>query len=119
MVDTAFVRPGRFDRVVHVVLPSKQERISILGLHIRRMKWTVANDSPVLDLICEKIAARTEGFSGADLATLCRAAAVRCLLEDLEDGASMEERHFTQAQENGVSASSSGDLVERIRQWSP
>ena len=31
----------------------------------------------------------------------------------------MEERYFTRAQENGVSASSSGDLVERIRQWSP
>ena len=75
----------------------------------------MANDSPVLDLICEKIAARTEGFSGADLAVLRRAAAVRC---SFEDGSYMEERNFTQDQGNGVSASSSGDLVERIRQWS-
>lgn len=116
MVDKAFLRPGRFDRVVHVGLPSVQDRVSILRLHMGRMKMKLGEDVHHLERTCVNLAECTQGFSGADLAALCRAAAVRCLLEN---GEYVEERHFVEAQEHGLAASSSRDFVERIRLWNP
>jgi proteasome regulatory subunit len=116
MVDKAFLRPGRFDRVVNVGLPSVQDRVSILRLLIGRMKMREAEDMDDLERTCVNLAECTQGFSGADLAALCRAAAVRCLLEN---GECVDERHFIEVQERGLVASSSGELVERIRRWNP
>lgn len=116
MVDKAFLRPGRFDRVVNVGLPSVEDRVSILRLHIGRMKMRAAEDMDELECICVNLAECTLGFSGADLAALCRAAAVRCLLEN---GEYVEERHFIESQEHGLAASNSRNLVERIRRWNP
>jgi transitional endoplasmic reticulum ATPase len=116
VVDKAFLRPGRFDRVVNVGLPSVEDRVSILRLHIGKMKMRAAEDVDDLERTCVALADCTLGFSGADLAALCRAAAVRCLLEN---GEYVEERHFIEVQEGGLTASSSTYLVERIRRWNP
>ena len=67
-------------------------------------------------MLCEIISQRTEGFSGADLSALCRAAAVRCLLEGSDW---VEERHFAQELDEGFAASSSDDLVQRNEKWRP
>ena len=58
-LDSAFRRPGRFDRVIFVPPPDVGARAEILRLHLL--------DKPVEDLEFEDIAKRTEGFSGADL----------------------------------------------------
>ncbi len=58
-VDPAFRRPGRFDKVQFVPPPDRPARAAILRTHLK--------DKPQNDVDVDKVAARTEGFSGADL----------------------------------------------------
>ena len=71
-IDPALRRPGRFDREIEIGVPNKQGRLEILQIHTRGMP--LAED---VDL--EKIASITHGFVGADLAALCKEAAMRAL----------------------------------------
>lgn len=69
VLDTALLRPGRFDRQVTVDLPSYKGRLSILKVHARDKKL-----APEVSL--EAIAQRTPGFSGAELSNLLNEAAI-------------------------------------------
>lgn len=71
-IDPALRRPGRFDREIEIGIPDKKGRKEILEIHTRGMP--LAND---VDL--NKIADMTHGYSGADLAALCKEAAIRAL----------------------------------------
>ncbi len=71
-VDEALRRPGRFDREIEIPVPDKKGRLEILQIHTRSMPLEEG-----LDL--EKLAARTHGFVGADLAALAREAAMQAL----------------------------------------
>ncbi len=69
VLDTALLRPGRFDRQVTVDYPDFKGRLGILEVHSRDKKV-----SPEVSL--EAIARRTPGFTGADLANLLNEAAI-------------------------------------------
>ncbi|NPA05546.1 MAG: CDC48 family AAA ATPase, partial [Crenarchaeota archaeon] len=71
-LDPALRRPGRFDREIEIPLPDKKGRLEILQIHTRSMP--LAED---VDL--ERLAEMTRGFTGADLAALCREAAMHAL----------------------------------------
>jgi len=71
-LDPALRRPGRFDREIGIGIPDKEGRQDILQIHTRGMPL---ND----DVDLERIASVTHGFVGADLAALCREAAMICL----------------------------------------
>jgi ATP-dependent 26S proteasome regulatory subunit len=118
MIDSAFLRPGRFDRVVHVGLPSSTERGSILRLHISRMRIHDSDNVDTLSTLCESLAKRTKGFSGADLAALCHAAAIRALIEKGDD-ALIDKCDFDQALDCDVKPSSDEQLVHRLSTWRP
>ncbi|KAL7568750.1 hypothetical protein ACA910_021742 [Epithemia clementina (nom. ined.)] len=113
MVDRAFLRAGRFDRIVHVGLPSEEERFSIMKLLVRNMKISFDSKSPEFDRLCRHLAQSTQGYSGADLAALCRSATVFCILEN---GTSLQQSHFMKALDDSQPSSSS-KLVERIAKW--
>ena len=69
VLDKALLRPGRFDRQVHVGLPDIRGREQILKVHMRKV--------PISDQVEPSIIARgTPGFSGADLANLVNEAAL-------------------------------------------
>jgi len=69
VLDTALLRPGRFDRRVPVDLPDKQGRVDILKVHCR--------NKPLADEVdLGEIAGRTIGFSGASLKNLMNEAAI-------------------------------------------
>lgn len=69
VLDPALLRPGRFDRRVMLDLPDIKDREEILGIHAR--------NKPLEDgVFMRKIAERTPGFSGADLANLLNEAAI-------------------------------------------
>lgn len=69
VLDKALLRPGRFDRQVHVALPDIRGREQILKVHMRKV--------PLSEQIDPSIIARgTPGFSGADLANLVNEAAL-------------------------------------------
>ncbi len=69
VLDAALMRPGRFDRQVTVDRPDYAGRLQILGVHARSK--TLAKD---VDL--DKVARRTPGYTGADLANLLNEAAI-------------------------------------------
>ena len=74
ILDTALLRPGRFDRQVVVPLPNQIERKAILAVHCRAKQL-----APEVDL--DVIARSTPGFSGADLANLANEAAIVAVRE--------------------------------------
>ncbi len=67
-LDPALLRPGRFDRQVLVSPPDLEGREAILKVHSRKM--------PVAAVDFDKVARRTSGLTGADLANLCNEAAI-------------------------------------------
>jgi cell division protease FtsH len=69
VLDSALLRPGRFDRQVTVDVPDIKGRLEVLEVHARNKKI-----APEVSL--EAIARRTPGFSGADLANLLNEAAI-------------------------------------------
>ena len=76
VLDPALLRPGRFDRRIVVDRPDKLGRLAILEVHARNVK--LAQD---VDL--KKLAARTPGFAGADLANLINEAALLAARQNL------------------------------------
>jgi transitional endoplasmic reticulum ATPase len=69
IIDEALLRPGRFDRILQVPTPDKDARIEILKIHTK--KKPLAKD---VDIV--KLAERTEGSTGADLAAIANSASI-------------------------------------------
>jgi SpoVK/Ycf46/Vps4 family AAA+-type ATPase len=78
-VDSALLRPGRFDRMALVVPPDQKAREAILQYHLR--------DRPVASLDLAAVARRTDGFSGADLAHVCETATEQAMEASMDAGA--------------------------------
>lgn len=85
-VDTALRRPGRLDRTLLVLPPDAPAREAILRYHV--------SGKPVEALDLAWLAGKTEGYSGADLAHLCEAAAELAMEESMASG---KPRPLTQA----------------------
>lgn len=88
MVDTALLRPGRFDRIILTPVPDKKARLEILKVHTKGM--------PLKEVDLDYLAEQSEGFVGADLEALCREAAMLALREDIK-GKIITADHFEQA----------------------
>lgn len=84
-LDSALRRPGRFDREIEIGIPDKRGRHEILLIHSRGMP--IARD---VDL--KVLAERTHGYTGADLAALCRETAMKALHKYLPEINLEEER---------------------------
>ena len=86
ILDSALLRPGRFDRQVLVDRPDRVGRLQILRVHTAAIKL-----APETDL--EQVAALTPGFTGAELANLANEAA---LLATREDRDAITRRRFSE-----------------------
>jgi transitional endoplasmic reticulum ATPase len=108
MLDSALLRPGRFDRIVYVPVPEKEGRLQILEIHTKNM--------PIKDKkrLIEKMAQETEGYTGADLESLCREAGMLALRED-KDAKEITEKHFEKAMEKVAPSVTKADQ-ERYKQ---
>jgi transitional endoplasmic reticulum ATPase len=84
-LDPALRRPGRFDREIEIGVPDKQGRYEILQIHTRGMP--LAED---VDL--KKLSDMSHGYTGADLAALCRETAMKALRRYLPQINLEEER---------------------------
>lgn len=84
-LDPALRRPGRFDREIEIGVPDKQGRYEILQIHTRGMPLAE-------DVNLKKLAAMTHGYTGADLAALCRETAMKALRRYLPQINLEEER---------------------------
>ncbi len=87
MLDSALLRPGRFDRHITVDLPDKAARQQILTIHTE--KKPLADDVSL-----ERIAQETFGFSGAQIESVANEAAIYAMRDQ---ASKIEARHFSYA----------------------
>jgi len=75
MLDRAILRPGRFDRLIEVPKPDHEGRKRILEIHTREMNLADSVDF-------DRLAADTDDFSGAELASLATEAGMFAIRDD-------------------------------------
>lgn len=101
ILDRALLRPGRFDKLLITPLPDEGVRAKILEVHTR--------DMPLEGVDLKQIAARLEGYVGADIENLCREAGLIALRED-KDIEKVTSQHFEEAMKL-VRASTDGETA--------
>lgn len=102
-LDSALLRPGRFDKLIYVTPPDEAARAAMFGKFVRPRN--VAADVDV-----EKLAATTAGFSGAEIAKICSEAGLAAwerdcgggggVKEEVDEGAGIVFADFERAMEN-------------------
>lgn len=102
MVDPALLRPGRFDRQILVPAPDVESRFEILKIQTKSMPLTK-------DVDLKKIAAETEGYSGADLEALVREAALDAMRENMK-AKEVKKSNFEEAKKRVV-----GSLTREVQ----
>jgi len=76
IVDPAVLRPGRFDRLIYVPEPIEEGRYAVFKIHVKNIP--LAKDVDIREL-----ARITKGYSGADIESVCREAAMIALRRDI------------------------------------
>lgn len=87
-IDPALRRPGRFDREIEITAPNAEERHEILQLHARHLPLDT-------NLKLKFVADMCNGYVGADLAALCREAAMAALRRTMQDGTAGEMQQIS------------------------
>ena len=92
MIDSAFLRPGRFDVKIEVTLPKLETREKIFEVYIKRM--TVEKKIKIKEL-----AKKTDGASGADIEAICREAGMFAIRENIisKEKLIVTSKHFEKA----------------------
>lgn len=114
VLDKALLRPGRFDRHIHIDAPDVEGRKEIFKVHLAGLKLKEDDDlknlnldftqysekrKEIIDKLAGRLAALTPGFAGADIANCCNEGA---LIAARYDDLSVETHHFEQAIERVV-----------------
>ena len=86
ILDSALLRPGRFDRIIYMPVPEKQERLEIFKVHTRSMPLAK-------DVNLNSLAEKTKGYTGADIEAICREAGMLALRENRE-AKQVKKKHF-------------------------
>ncbi|MGN6823107.1 MAG: CDC48 family AAA ATPase [Candidatus Nitrosocosmicus sp.] len=77
IIDPALLRPGRFDRILYVAPPDRDSRLQIIKIHTKKKPLAE-------DVNLERLADQTEGYTGADIASLSSAAVMLSLREHID-----------------------------------
>jgi len=87
MLDPALLRPGRFDRILLVSAPEEKGRLEILKVHTKNMpigqEKKLLTDKEKEEFVSD-LAKKTGGYTGADIESLAREAAMLALRDDIE-----------------------------------
>jgi len=99
MLDAALLRPGRFDRILLISTPEESGRLKILQIHTKKMP--IGDSKKILDakskeIFLKEIAKQTNGYTGADLESLAREAAMLALRESIT-AERVQKKHFDNA----------------------
>ncbi len=77
MIDTALLRPGRFDRIILAKTPDEKARLQVFKVHTQKMPLAK-------DVKLEQLAKQAEGYVGSDIESVCREAAIFALRKDMK-----------------------------------
>ncbi len=107
MLDAAILRPGRFDEIIEIPMADERDRKEIFAVHLKNKPLApeISNDD---------LAARTEGFSGAEIASVCNKAAIMAVRR-IVDGGLGEEISLTKA-EVRIESDDINNTLEEVRQ---
>ncbi len=89
MLDSALLRPGRFDKILLVNAPEEKGREIILNIHTGKMPLNK-------NVNIKKIAEETDGYTGADLESVAREAGLLALRENIE-AKEVSKKHFDES----------------------
>ncbi len=103
IIDPSLLRPGRFDRLVLIPSPDEEARLEIFKIHTKNMPLGK-------DVDIKHLAEVTENYSGADIESLCREAAMLTIREN-ENAANVKKIHFDKALES-VRASITPNIIK-------
>ena len=76
ILDTALLRPGRFDRIILTPVPDKKTRLEVFKVHTAEM--------PLKNVDIDDLAEKTDGYVGADIEAICREAAIHALRDNIK-----------------------------------
>ncbi len=107
IIDTAIMRSGRFDRFFLITAPDDVARKEILKIHTR--------DMPIKGVDLDMLVKQTNHFSGADIESLCREAAMLALREKI-DAAAVTTSHFKMAKKK-VRPTCGPDVVQAYQNY--
>lgn len=110
MIDKAMLRPGRFDRILYVPAPERDDRRKIFKVHTADMPL-----APDLEDHLDILANRTQNYTGADIENICREAGMQAIREALRNGEEtidlIEKRHFDSAMDK-IKPSLTDDVIQ-------
>ncbi|MCW4032409.1 MAG: CDC48 family AAA ATPase [Candidatus Bathyarchaeota archaeon] len=109
-IDPALRRPGRFDREIEIGVPDKKGRLETLQIHTRNMPLAK-------DVELKKLSEITHGYTGADIAALCRESAMKALRRYVPEINLEEEKippHMLDSMEVNI-----GDFTKAFREITP
>jgi len=117
IIDSALLRPGRFDRLIEIGLPNEKARLEILKIHTAK--------KPLADDInLEELAKKTDKYSGADLSAIVNEAVMLAIRECVLSGKAkedaqvceykVEKKHFDEAMKKVQPTAAESDIYKRF-----
>ena len=113
MIDTALLRPGRFDKIIQIPMPDKESRKKILEINVKEIPADVDPQSPDCVNI-EKIAEMADGMSGADVAAISNTAVSLVIHEFLDNHPDVKEAEKS-AEKAKITMKHFEDAVKKVR----
>ncbi|MGB8033960.1 MAG: CDC48 family AAA ATPase [Nitrososphaeraceae archaeon] len=107
IIDPALLRPGRFDRLLYVPPPDRDSRVQIIKIHTK--KKPLADDIDI-----DELASHTDGYTGADIASLMSAAVMLALRDHISKYKDPKEAD-NHAQELKVNMRHLEEAMKKIR----
>ncbi len=113
MIDTALLRPGRFDKIIQIPMPDKESRKKILEINVKEIPADVDPQSPDCVNI-EKISEMTDGMSGADVAAISNTAVSLVIHEFLDNHPDVKEAEKS-AEKAKITMKHFEEAVKKVR----
>lgn len=109
-IDSAFLRPGRFDEKIYIPLPDTKAREKLFELKLKNV--------PSENLDYKKLSSLTEGFNGADITEFCEKLKMLAINKSIKDG----KEHLISMDDvikvsNSIKSSVSYEDIERLKQF--
>lgn len=109
LLDSALLRPGRFDRMMEVPMPDKEAREEIFKIHMEKYAKPFKGDIPKL---AEELARESDGFTGADIESACLEASMAGMRDFLSKA---KKEEIEKGEFEGVKFIDKEDFLEAIK----
>ena len=106
LLDSAIIRPGRFDKIIELGLPNHEKRLEIFELYSKKI-----GADPTISW--DYLSKRTVGFTAADLASIMNQSSIKAILNDTND-----PKHTLQTIEHGIDRITTSEIEKPTRKVS-